>query len=246
MRVEGVAGRVELLFPAEYLGDKRTAFGQQFLVTLCQSPAQNGKATVTVRINKTAVSPYDDGFQLEMSPVAISNSWKTIKVIDQMLVSGGVVSSEDQLRRVLANISDITLVAVGDGDITIDILTVHLDYATPTVLANGIADYVETCQCPPGCHGQFCEDCSPEYARDSPNGGPFVKCYCSNKATSCDPETGRCHNCTNNTGGDHCEHCTDGYYRNMTTGECLPCSCPGQLGGITILPLPVLLLTTTI
>ena len=29
-----------------------------------------------------------------------------------MLVSGGVVSSEDQLRRVLANISDITLVAV--------------------------------------------------------------------------------------------------------------------------------------
>ncbi|XP_065910334.1 laminin subunit gamma-1-like isoform X5 [Dysidea avara] len=134
----------------------------------------------------------------------------------------------------------------GDGDITIDILTVHLDYATPTVLANGIADYVETCQCPPGCHGQFCEDCSPEYARDSPNGGPFVKCYCSNKATSCDPETGRCHNCTNNTGGDHCEHCTDGYYRNMTTGECLPCSCPGQLGGITILPLPVLLLTTTI
>ncbi|XP_065910335.1 uncharacterized protein [Dysidea avara] len=115
MRVEGVAGRVELLFPAEYLGDKRTAFGQQFLVTLCQSPAQNGKATVTVRINKTAVSPYDDGFQLEMSPVAISNSWKTIKVIDQMLVSGGVVSSEDQLRRVLANISDITLVAVSVG-----------------------------------------------------------------------------------------------------------------------------------
>ena len=29
-----------------------------------------------------------------------------------MLVSGGVVASEDQLRRVLANISDITLVAV--------------------------------------------------------------------------------------------------------------------------------------
>ena len=80
MRVEGVAGRAELLFPAEYLGDKKTSFGQQFLVTLRQSPAQDSKATVTVRISTTAVNPYDYGLQLEMSPVAISNSWKTIKV----------------------------------------------------------------------------------------------------------------------------------------------------------------------
>jgi len=112
-------------------------------------------------------------------------------------------------------------------------LTVHLDYATPTVLANGKADYVEQCQCPPDRDGQFCEDCSPGYAKDPPNGGPFatcVKCYCSNKASSCDPQTGRCYNCTDNTSGDHCEHCADGYYRNMTTGVCLPCNCPGQLG----------------
>jgi len=35
-----------------------------------------------------------------------------IQVTDQMLVTGGGLASEDQLRRVLANISDITLVAV--------------------------------------------------------------------------------------------------------------------------------------
>jgi len=80
MRVEGVAGRVELLFPAEYLSDKRTLFGQQFLVTLRQSSSHASIVMVTVKISTTAASPYDDGLQLEMSPVAISNSWKTIKV----------------------------------------------------------------------------------------------------------------------------------------------------------------------
>jgi len=81
MRIEGVAGRVELLFPVQYLGDKRTLFGQQFLMTLRHSTPPLGVTMVTVKINTTAVSPYDDGgLQLEMSPVAISNNWKTIKV----------------------------------------------------------------------------------------------------------------------------------------------------------------------
>ena len=34
------------------------------------------------------------------------------QVTDKILVNGGGLASEDQLRRVLANISDITLVAV--------------------------------------------------------------------------------------------------------------------------------------
>ena len=114
-----------------------------------------------------------------------------------------------------------------------DVLTVHMDYAKPKILTNGDAtsvDYVEECHCPLGREGQFCDKCSPGYARDPPYGGPFaacVRCYCSNKAVSCDPETGVCHNCTDNTAGDHCEHCHNGYYRNLTSGICLPCQCPG-------------------
>lgn len=108
-----------------------------------------------------------------------------------------------------------------------------MDYAKPKILTNGDVtrvDYVEECHCPLGREGQFCDKCSLGYARDPPNGGPFaacVKCYCSNKAVSCDPETGVCHNCTDNTAGDHCEHCHNGYYRNLTSGVCLPCQCPG-------------------
>ena len=114
-----------------------------------------------------------------------------------------------------------------------DVLTVHMDYAKPKLLTNGDAtsvDYVEECHCPLGREGQFCDVCSPGYARDPPYGGEFavcVKCYCNNKAVSCDPETGVCQNCTDNTAGDHCEHCRDGYYRNLTSGMCLPCQCPG-------------------
>ena len=73
-------GGVELLFPAKYLGDKRTMFGQQLLLTLRQSSQQHNVTMVTVRISTTVSSPYDDGLQLEIPPVAIGNIWQTIQV----------------------------------------------------------------------------------------------------------------------------------------------------------------------
>ena len=80
LRVVGVGGGVELLFPAKYLGDKRTLFGQQLLLTLRQSSLQYNVTMVTVRIGTTVSSPYDDELQLEIPPVAIGNSWQTIQV----------------------------------------------------------------------------------------------------------------------------------------------------------------------
>lgn len=80
LRVMGVTGGVELLFPAQYLGDKRTLFGQQLLLTLRQSSQQHNITMVTVRIGTIVSSPYDDGLQLEIRPVAIDNNWQTIQV----------------------------------------------------------------------------------------------------------------------------------------------------------------------
>lgn len=80
IRVVGVAGGVELLFPQKYLGDKRTMFGQQLLLTLRQSSQQQHVTMVTVRISSTVSSPYDDGLQLEIPPVAIGNNWQTVQV----------------------------------------------------------------------------------------------------------------------------------------------------------------------
>lgn len=75
-----MAGGVELLFPAKYLGDKRTMFGQQLLLTLRQSSQRHNFTMVTVRISTTVSSPYDDGLQLKIPPVAIGNNWQTIQV----------------------------------------------------------------------------------------------------------------------------------------------------------------------
>ena len=80
MRVVGGTEGVELMFPAKYLGDKRTMFGQQLLLTLRQSSQQHNVTMVAVEIGTTVSSPYEDELQLKIPPVAVGNNWKTIQV----------------------------------------------------------------------------------------------------------------------------------------------------------------------
>ncbi|XP_008566171.1 PREDICTED: laminin subunit gamma-1, partial [Galeopterus variegatus] len=94
------------------------------------------------------------------------------------------------------------------------------------------ATWVESCTCPVGYGGQFCEMCLSGYRRETPSLGPYspcVLCTCSGHSETCDPETGVC-NCRDNTAGPHCEKCSDGYYGDSTMGtssDCQPCPCPG-------------------
>ncbi|KAK1329285.1 hypothetical protein QTO34_011466 [Cnephaeus nilssonii] len=94
------------------------------------------------------------------------------------------------------------------------------------------ATWVETCTCPVGYGGQFCEMCISGYRRETPSLGPYspcVLCTCNGHSETCDPETGVC-NCRDNTAGPNCEKCSDGYYGDPTAGtssDCQPCPCPG-------------------
>ncbi|RXG52055.1 Laminin subunit gamma-1 [Armadillidium vulgare] len=102
------------------------------------------------------------------------------------------------------------------------------------------ATWVETCTCPEGYVGQFCESCAAGYRHSPPNGGPFASCIpcdCNNHATICDSETGQCI-CQHNTDGNQCERCARGYYGNALKGtpeDCQPCPCPNGGACLTLL-----------
>ncbi|KAJ8934784.1 hypothetical protein NQ318_023162 [Aromia moschata] len=91
--------------------------------------------------------------------------------------------------------------------------------------------WVESCDCPEGYVGQFCESCAPGFRHSPARGGPFmpcVPCDCNNHASICDSETGRCI-CSHNTTGENCELCARGFYGNAlggTPNDCSPCGCP--------------------
>ncbi|MBN3288511.1 LAMA4 protein, partial [Polyodon spathula] len=56
-----------------------------------------------------------------------------------------------------------------------------------------------------------------------------LPCSCNGHSNSCQDVTGICNNCQNNTAGDYCEECLDGYVRDKAEeGQliCKPCSCP--------------------
>jgi len=55
--------------------------------------------------------------------------------------------------------------------------------------------------------------------------GEARACQCNGRSSLCDTETGRCQNCSDNTGGNHCEECALGFYGDPSD-HCSPCPCP--------------------
>ncbi|XP_070830602.1 laminin subunit gamma-2 [Chaetodon trifascialis] len=87
------------------------------------------------------------------------------------------------------------------------------------------ARWVQTCSCPPGYEGDFCERCSAGFRRRVPADGAFSPCQpCSCRGGSCDPQTGDCYSADETTGE---LSCSEGFYRDpWQPRTCAKCPCP--------------------
>ncbi|XP_072219457.1 laminin subunit gamma-2 [Leuresthes tenuis] len=87
------------------------------------------------------------------------------------------------------------------------------------------ARWVQTCSCPLGHEGGFCERCSAGFRRSVPANGAFSACEpCSCRGGSCDPQTGDCYS-ADETPGDRT--CSEGFYRDPNQQDrCVRCPCP--------------------
>ncbi|GFV46525.1 laminin subunit alpha-1 [Trichonephila clavipes] len=56
--------------------------------------------------------------------------------------------------------------------------------------------------------------------------GTSVPCPCNGRSETCEPETGHCLNCRENTAGAFCDLCAKGFYGDPKLGLCNPCECP--------------------
>ncbi|XP_024857820.2 laminin subunit gamma-2 [Kryptolebias marmoratus] len=85
------------------------------------------------------------------------------------------------------------------------------------------ARWVQTCSCPQGHEGEFCERCSAGFRRKVPADGAFSPCEpCSCRGGSCDPQTGDCYSADGTLAE---QSCSEGFYRDRW-GSCVKCPCP--------------------
>ena len=84
-------------------------------------------------------------------------------------------------------------------------------------------------KCPEGATGEQCNKCTEGYFGNPKKNMPCQMCNCSgninlNDPGNCHNESGKCLKCINNTTGDHCHKCLDGYYGDAVHGTCI-CEC---------------------
>nr|XP_018899369.1 PREDICTED: laminin subunit alpha-1 [Bemisia tabaci] len=147
--------------------------------------------------------------------------------------------NRETLMLTLQNLQHILIRATDSVDFKKALLRdVSLDKATEakgSVVSNAVG--VELCECPHQYNSTSCQNPSigfyRHYNKNSVGStviiqviGEAAPCECNGRSNVCDIETGHCLNCSENTGGENCEYCAEGYYGDPILGPCKPCPCP--------------------
>ncbi|XP_007942535.1 laminin subunit gamma-3 [Orycteropus afer afer] len=229
----------ELIAPEKFLGDQRFSYGQLLILTF-RVPPGSSPPPVQLRLEGA-------GLALSLWHFSLSGPEDSGQPGEVQLKFQLQETSEDaepllpsfHFQRLLANLTALRVWVSSQSPSPHG--QVVLTEVRLTSAQQGLsppASWVETCSCPKGYAGQFCESCAPGYKKETPTGGPYsncVPCTCNQHGT-CHPSTGICL-CVHHTEGPSCERCLPGFYGNPFIGQaddCQPCPCPGQSACTTI------------
>ncbi|XP_029655372.1 laminin subunit alpha [Octopus sinensis] len=214
--------------PYTYLGNKIISYGGQLKFSV-------------------EFDTYDDGEMVEGTPdvILMGNNMSLVHSIvsetDQTEYTVDLRESHfyhegthgpvqrSQLMMVLVNLEALYIKASKSSSSTrVKLTNVQLDVATSEISGDRPAYTVEQCHCPASYEGSSCEKCAPGHYRHqtTPFLGICSPCQCNGHADQCDPNTGQCLSCRDNTEGRHCERCRAGYHGDPRRGGCSMCTCP--------------------
>lgn len=217
--------------PSRFVGNKITSYGGNLNYTIRYVPlaggvmSRNSAPDVVIRsLNDIEILHYrreevaPSGSQAYVVPI-LEGNWQR---------SDGNTVNREHLLMALADVSDIFIKATYTT-MTEEAALSHVSLDIATEQNTGSyqrAVEVEQCTCPLGHQGLSCEDCAPGYKR-SGSGiylGICEACSCNGHSSECDPETGSCLNCRDNTYGDECESCEPGFVGNASIGTPYDCN----------------------
>ncbi|XP_046397627.1 basement membrane-specific heparan sulfate proteoglycan core protein-like isoform X3 [Ischnura elegans] len=208
--------------PDQFLGDKVTSYGGYLTFTLRYVPAPGGQRS---RNN---------------APIVEIISWNNL----HLLYYGGQSVEPDKSETIripiverdwerldskpvdranfLMALADVKAILIKAAYTTntreAALQSVSLDIAVDRNTGLERAFAVEYCTCPRGYIGHSCEDCAPGYTRDDSGIylGRCQPCQCNGHSDDCDPESGVCRNCRDNTWGERCQECRPGFSGDAT------------------------------
>uniref|UniRef100_A0A915BQN1 Laminin subunit alpha-2 n=1 Tax=Parascaris univalens TaxID=6257 RepID=A0A915BQN1_PARUN len=160
-------------------------------------------------------------------PVDKNDLMRTLADVKYMLVRA--MYHQNQLQSSIYGLALDTAVEPSDA---VGSVPAEDELLRANALTNTLMRGVEVCECPENFAGNSCEMCKAGYRRVNNQlyGGQCEKCACQGHSDQCDPFTGHCLNCRENTTGARCEQCLPGHYGNPSLGgelgQCRPCACP--------------------
>uniref|UniRef100_A0A8C2YQQ2 Laminin subunit gamma-3 n=1 Tax=Chinchilla lanigera TaxID=34839 RepID=A0A8C2YQQ2_CHILA len=231
----------ELTAPEVFLGDQRLSYGQPLTLTF-RVPPGGSPPPVQLRLEGAGLTlALKPSGQLGAQDAGQPGQAQLRFLLQETSEDAELPLPAFHFQRVLANLTALCLRTSGQGSGLSGRVLLSEVQLTSARVQRGLsppATWVETCSCPRGYMGQFCESCAPGYKRETPRGGPYASCVlCTcNQHGTCDPNTGTCL-CGHHTEGSSCERCLPGFYRNPFLGQaddCKPCPCPSRSACTTV------------